>query len=342
MTRDADHDDENESKDVPIHELDDLIHRCLGVFGLGATDAALIRDVLMYAQLRGKSQGLAKIVERTVAPAPDAQPMLVSQRSSVVSNIRCRGEVGMVVLNRAASLACESAQAHGVGVVSTSHTASSTGSIGYYAEQIAQANCIAIVMAGSPAVMAVANGTEPVMGTNPIAIAIPTDSGPLVFDMATAAVTWFELIDAARNGREIDPSLAFDKDGNVTTDPADAMAGALRTFGDYKGSGLGLMFEFLTGPLTGASIVGDDVDNRGNLVIALDPEKFSGLKDFKQRSSKLIEIIKNGRRADPTVAIRLPGEGARERAQRCIERGRVEVSAKILTELEKLARGDLS
>ncbi len=326
-----------ESTDVAIAELVTLIDRSLANFGLSDTDAALIRDVLMYAQLRGKSQGVAKIVERTVEPATDAQPMVVTQRGSVVSNIRCRGEVGMVVLNRAARLAGDAALAHGVGVVSTSHTASSTGSIGYYAEQLARRDCIAIVMAGSPAVMAVASGTDPVMGTNPISIAIPTAGSPLVFDMATSAVTWFELIDAARNGRAIDPSLAWDSDGRATTDPAAAMAGALRTFGGYKGSGLGLMFELLTGPLAGASIAGDVEDNRGNLIIALNPENFAGLEEFKQQSSTLLETIKNGRRADAAVPIRLPGEGARARAEQCLQSGKVAVSTKVLAELKKLA-----
>jgi len=323
--------------EIRIDELDDLIRRCLARFGLAEDEAKLIRDVLMYAELRGKSQGLAKIVERTVEPAKDAQPMEITSNGLVVSHIRCRGQVGMVVLNRAANIACDTALAYGLGAVSTSHTASSTGSIGYYAEKIAERDCVAIVLAGSPAVMAVANGTEPVMGTNPVAIAIPTDDGPLVFDMATSAVTWFELIDAARTGRSIDPDLALNRLGEPTTDPNEALAGALRTFAGYKGSGLGLMFELLTGPLTGAAIVGDGVDNRGNLVIAINPENFAGLKQFKHRSSSLLRHIQKGRPERPSVPVLLPGEGSRRRAAACLDRGVVTVDRDIINQLTSLA-----
>jgi len=332
-------DEKNDEVEIKISDLDKLIHRCLGKFGLNDEDARLIRDVLMYAELRGKSQGLAKIVERTVEPARDAKPMEISNRGLVVTHIRCRGEVGMVVLNRAASLACDAAIEYGLGAVSTSHTASSTGSIGYYAEKIAERDCIAIVLAGSPKVMAVINGSEPVMGTNPIAIAVPTDHGPLVFDMATSAVTWFELIEAARTGRPVDPNLALNPDGQPTTDAGEAMAGALRSFGGYKGSGLGLMFELLTGPLAGAAIAGDAGDNRGNLVIALNPQNFAGLSEFKKRSTALLDRIRQGRPEQDSVPIQLPGEGSRERAAQCTARGSLIIDQDILTELNSLAEG---
>jgi len=329
---------QNENEiEIRISELDNLIRRCLVTFGLAEDEAKLIRDVLMYAELRGKSQGLAKIVERTVEPAKDAQPMEISNKGLVVSHIRCRGEVGMIVLNRAANIACDAALSYGLGAVSTSHTASSTGSIGYYAEKIAERDCVAIVLAGSPSVMAVANGTEPVMGTNPVAIAVPTDDGPLVFDMATSAVTWFELIDAARTGRRIDPDLALNRLGEPTTDPKEAMAGALRAFGGYKGSGLGLMFELLTGPLTGAAIAGDEVDNRGNLVIALNPDNFAGLEQFKHRSSTLLRHIQNGRPERHSVPVLLPGLGSRRRAAACLDRGFVTVDRDIINRLNILA-----
>lgn len=331
-------DSETNKIPVSIDTINELIMRCLGNFGLNSVDAELIRDVIMYAELRGKSQGLAKIVERTVEPDRDAEPMSVTQRGAVVANIKCRGEVGMVVLNRASNLACDMAIQHGIGVVSTSHTSTSTGSIGYYADQIALRDCVGIVLAGSPAVMAVADGTEPVMGTNPVAISAPVDDlPPLVFDMATSAVTWFELIDAARNGLAINTDLAFDNAGNATADPAAAMAGALRSFGGYKGSGLGLMFELLTGPLVGAAIAGDTEDNRGNLVIALNPEFFAGVQEFKARSSSLLKHIKASRPRDPNIPVRLPGDGSRALAQRCLSDGLVNVNARIFEQLKVLA-----
>ena len=321
---------------LSLVELENLIAACLKRFGCDDHHVDVIKDVLMYAELRGKSQGLSKLVERTVVPADAAQPMLIDKRSAVVTHITCRGEVGMVVLARAAEIAIDTALAQGVGVVSSSHTASSTGSIGFYADQIARRGGVGIVMAGSPAVMAVAGSTTPTLGTNPIAIAVPTDPEPLVFDMATAAVTWFELIDSARRDLPIEPRLAYDEGGRPTTDAASAMAGALRSFGGYKGSGLGLMFELLTGPLIGASIVGDSVDNRGNLVVALDPERFDGLGEFRRRSTELLDRIRSGRREDPAAAIRLPGESGRQRERECRQRGTVFVDKEIIAKIEAI------
>ena len=77
---------------------------------------------------------------------------------------------------------------------------SSNGAQAYYAERIANANFIGIVLARSVAAAAAFGGIDPVLGTNPIAFSFPTQEEPLVFDMATTAMTWYGLVLARARG----------------------------------------------------------------------------------------------------------------------------------------------
>lgn len=285
----------------------------LSNLGLHGETLTAVHAVLMYAQKRGSSQGLAKIRERTILPDPDCRPVIVKNRSINIAHLDGGGNVGMLVLQRAAEQAIELTRNSGLALITTSNTRSSTGAIGFYARQLADSGFIGLVLAGSPKVMAVSGGIDPVMGTNPIAIAIPTSSGPLVLDMATAATTWFALISARDHNQPIADDVAVDRDGNSTTSAEEAIAGALRTFGGNKGSGLALMFEMLTGPLTHAAIAGEDTDNRGNLIIGIDSKVVLGDDSFIARADQLVETIRNGRRP----SVRLPGDNSDALARQC-------------------------
>jgi len=185
-------------KTISIDELKKLVQRALTTLGLDAADSHVVGEVLLYAELRGSSQGLIKIVERTVVPAVDRTPMTIVQRSPCITHIEGNGNAGMVVVQRAADCVIEACRTHGLALAGTCGTVTSTGSIGYYAERVARSGYISIVMAGSPKVMALHGSRSRSMGTNPIAVAIPTGSEPLVFDMATSAITWFDIIVAGR------------------------------------------------------------------------------------------------------------------------------------------------
>ena len=90
---------------------------------------------------------------------------------------------------------------------------------------------------------------EPFLGTNPLAIGIPTAGSPIVFDMATAAIAWYGIILAQAEGETIPEGVAYDSEGRLTTDPTAALAGAIKAFGGYKGAALALIVEVLTRPL---------------------------------------------------------------------------------------------
>lgn len=102
----------------------------------------------------------------------------------------------------------------------------------YYAEQIALHDMIGIVLTQSPEYVAPHGSTEAVFGTNPIAIGIPShDAAPLVTDMASSAVAWYDLVEAQAAGVAISPDTGFNSAGEPTTNPADVLqGGALQVF----------------------------------------------------------------------------------------------------------------
>lgn len=203
-----------------------------------------------------------------------------------------------------------------------SHTCTS---LGYFTEQIAQAGFIGIGLTNASAVVSPPGGNKPVLGTNPIAMAVPaaghqqqgrdqTKGGVrFQFDQSTSAIALGKITMAAAAGEEIPPGWAIDSDGNPTTDPNAALKGSLVSTGGYKGYGFGLMAEVLAAAVTGSV---NSVDssalkapegkphNLGQFYFLLDPEVFSG-GEFWQRLDTLAEAVN----AQPGA--RLPGSKQR-------------------------------
>ncbi len=321
--------------EITVDDLRRLIIRCLRRLGLTEDESAIVCRVLLYAELRGKSQGILKILEKTVLPASDRTPLEIVALSDAMHRLEGNGNPGMVVMTAAADVTRSAALKSGLALTVTRGTSSSTGSIGFYASRIAEAGLIAMVLAGSPKVMAVNGAVEPSLGTNPIALAVPTSHGPVLLDMATSMTTWFALIDNARTGAPLPTGVAIDRFGTVTTDAHEAMQGALLPFAGAKGSGLAFMFELLTGPLAGAGIVGDQGDNRGNCLLAINPTVLA--PDFVPRCDELLKRIRQQKRVDESQPIRLPGDASSSRVAQAEKRGTVRIRKDWHGELLNLA-----
>jgi LDH2 family malate/lactate/ureidoglycolate dehydrogenase len=329
----------SEQVEIGIDELAALTGRALAAIGLAGPELEIVRDVLLYAELRGNNQGLMKIPERTVAPDPAAEPMEVVQAKGAVRRLDGKRNVGMVVLMHAAEVAVDAAREHGVGLVGAFNIGTSTGAIGYYAEWIAGQGFVGIVMSGSPKAVAAEGGVDPVFGTNPIAIALPREGAPLVLDMATSSVAFMGLKAALARGEPIGDGLAYDAEGALTTDPAAALGGAIKAFGGPKGSGLALMVELLTGPLVGGAVLGDadEATNRGNLVLAFDPAALGAGDDFAARVAELEARLKATRAAPGTSGVRMPGDAATARAQAARQAGTITLPKPLLDQLRETA-----
>ena len=199
---------------------------------------------------------------------------------------------------------------------------------------------IGFVFSGSPELMAMHGSYEPFLGTNPLAIGIPTAQAPIVLDMATAAIAWYGIHLARAEGEAIPEGVAYDKaKGSLTTDPAAALAGAIKAFGGYKGAALALIVEVLTRPLVGA-IRQDDGKKLdwGNLVFAIDPALLTeDLTTFQAGVSDLVARVKNLALLPGVEEILTPGERGDQVYARNMGAGEVELDERVWRELQAVA-----
>jgi len=160
---------------------------------------------------------------------------------------------------------------------------------------------IGIVIANTEPAVAPIGGKVPIIGTNPIAIGIPSNKNYVSVDMATSASARGKLLEAKRKGEKIPENVALDADGNPTIDPEEALKGSILPFGAHKGYALSFMIEILAGPLVraafGRQVTGTANPNvmctKGDLVMAIDPSKFSDLEIFKEEVDEFIEEIRS-------------------------------------------------
>lgn len=153
---------------------------------------------------------------------------------------------------RGLPLAIEAARENGTASFAVAHAHTCT-SLGFFTEQIAAAGLIGIGFTNASPVVAPPGGNKAVVGTNPIAMSVPGDSAPRIhFDFSTSAVALGKITMAKAAGEAIPLGWAVDAEGQPTTDPDAALAGALVSAGGYKGWGFGLMAELLAAGMTGS------------------------------------------------------------------------------------------
>ena len=127
------------------------------------------------------------------------------------------------------------------------------GVLGHHVERYAEQGIVALMFSNTPAAMAPWGGSTPIFGTNPIAFACPRGNDfPLVIDLSLAKVARGKVMRAKVEGKRIPNDWAVDPDGIATTDPEQALKGAMLPIGDAKGAALALMVELITAGLAGA------------------------------------------------------------------------------------------
>jgi LDH2 family malate/lactate/ureidoglycolate dehydrogenase len=167
----------------------------------------------------------------------------------------------------------------------------------------------------SPKMVAPFGGREARLGTNPIAIAVPSDlAAPFCLDMATSAVAAGKVLLAAARGEQIPSGWIVGSDGRQTTDPTQLRAGgALLPLGGtegYKGSGLAAMVEVLCGLLTGLGfgVEPSGRHNDGCFMAVFNVEAFRPLAQFKQEVAEFARYLKETPPAEGSPGVLYPGE----------------------------------
>lgn len=322
---------------IKINKLRQKLEEIIASSFYSKEEAREIAEVLLYADLTGKNtQGIIKLTGRIPIQniKPKYKPKIVKETKLSVL-IDGGGNPGILVAKLATKMAIAKSKTSGFGIIGTKNTFASTGVIGYYANEITKNDFVGIVMAGSPPSVSPHGSIDSIFGTNPIAFGFPTTNKPIIFDMATSAITFFGLVRAKALGQKIPKGIAIDKKGNITTDPEAAMNGAILPFDKgYKSSSLSLMVEIFTGPFVNASFGGlNEEEGSGNLFIAIDPELLVKRSKFKKDTFSLIEKIRKSRKAKGHDQIYIPGWHGLEIKEKMEKAGEIEIDDEIFNQL---------
>lgn len=315
--------------------------------GLSRKDAERFADSLLYAQMRGiGSHGLTRLTTyyrraKEGLVNPKAEPVILNDMPSMLL-IDGNNNMGVSSAMYAMELCIERAKTNGVcfaAVKGGNHF----GCASYFAEKAAQEGMIGVAMANGPVAMAPIGGKEPVLGTNPLAVAIPaTGRKPYVLDMATSVVARGKVTLAAKEGRSIPTGWGIDANGCDTTDP-NAVKCVL-PFGGPKGYGIALMIEVMCSCLSGAmngQTMGSfydfsgKVQNSGFFVGAFNTRGLMGT--FEDATDSLFASVKESPKADGVSEIYIPGEIEQRNYEKAQKEG-ISLSPTIYKELETLAQ----
>jgi len=325
------------ARDVFLHE------------GLSAEDADLVADVLVRADLRGvESHGVIRIpvyVRRLRRGLINARPAVrIVGEQGAVALVDGDNGMGQVVAAAAMKEAIRRARQYGVGVVGCRNS-NHFGMAAYFAMQALPHGMIGVALSNAPAAMPPWGGAVPYLGTNPLAVAVPSRGEPaIVLDMAMSVVARGKIILAAQQGAPIPPDWAVDAKGQATTDPLQALRGAVLPFGGPKGYALAVIVEVLAGVLTGAAFgphVGRLYENSwspqrlGHLLAAVQVESFLPLDVFLERIDQLIREIRGVPPAAEGGRVYLPGEREWLTEQTRLREG-IPLAAAIVDELRAL------
>ncbi|HEY7663455.1 MAG TPA: Ldh family oxidoreductase [Xanthobacteraceae bacterium] len=320
--------------------------------GLVEDDAATVAGAMLEADLTGAD---AHGVFRLAAYVRQLKRGIMNPRASITvverspATALIDGDHGMghVVMTRAAKLAVELARAGGIGWVGARRS-NHAGAGATYAAIPVEHGMIGIYGAASSVNhMAPWGGTEPLLGTNPIAVAIPAGTeAPVILDIATSLASNGAIRTHELERRPMPEGWVQNRtDGSPITDPRRINEGTYLPMGGYKGSGLSIIIGLLAGTLNGAAFGRDIRDfalapggelNVGQFVVALDVARFLPLEVFKAEVDRHIRELCSSRRLPGIDEIRVPGQGRCARRQER-ERDGIPLNAVLLAQVDDVA-----
>jgi L-2-hydroxycarboxylate dehydrogenase (NAD+) len=308
---------------ISAAELSAFMTRAFIAAGLPDADAQTIAGLMVEADLRGSdTHGVIRLplyVRRLRAGGVNPKPNIrvISDRPSVALIDGDNG-MGHLVMRRAAELAVEKARATGIGWVGA-RMSNHAGPAALYVTHPLDHDMIGLYFAvGSNNHLPPWGGSESLLGTNPMAVAVPTlEEPPIVLDMAPTVAAYGKVRLKAQRGEAMPVGWMIDREGKPLTDPKRADEGYLLPIGNYKGYGLSLIIALLAGALNRAALGRDVIDfvketgkatNTGQAIMALSIGAFMPPAEFKKMVDEFIRDIRHSRRLPEVERIWLPGE----------------------------------
>lgn len=337
---------------IAVGRLQSFCERVLGSLGVTPEDARTTADVLVTTDTWGIFTHGTKLLAgyarriRGGGLRVDCSPRIAAE-GPAWAIVDGQSTLGQVTSSFAMQYAIEKARSCGaayVGVRNSCHF----GAAGYYAWLAARENMIGMAMANDVPSVAAPGSRGAVIGSNPIAYAIPAgEHDPLLLDISIATVAGGKVFARLKRGEPIPDGWLIGPDGRPTRDgslyPGQA---SLAPMSGHKGYGIGLLIEALSGVLTGAAVtrqIGswlfDDPSQPTDhgaafLVINIAPLMSTAL--FEKRMSALIDEIHSSTTADDCESVLLPGQREWEHRRRALVDG-VQLPVDVLEVLEELA-----
>ena len=301
-----------------------LIVDVLSRLGASPPECSIQANVLTEGDLRGHhSHGLqrlpvlaTRIKKRLIRVNVD--PSYTWTADSVLS-VDGKDGLGTFVAELALDVAKSAVGQRGIVAVAIRNS-SHLGMIGYYCEKKAREGYICIAMTESEALVHPHGGTKALVGTNPIAIGIPGDPEPFVFDMATSVSAIGKILAAKHRGESIPHGWAVDAHGSSTTDPDEALKGALTPAAGAKGYGLGIAIGILAGLLPGGEIgrrVLGTLDTeypctKGDFFLLMNPGAFAGGPALASRVASYLDELRHSPPQEGFQRVIVPGDRSRQ------------------------------
>ena len=324
---------------IPADDLRSRAARALVRHRTAEANARAVAEMLVSAEIDGQAgHGLRRLAAYAAqARAGKVDGMAAPQSRRVrpaFAEVDAKSGFAAPALELAANLAADLAQAQGIAGVGVFHS-HHAGRMGRWSEMLAARGLVGLAFSNSPPAMAAWGGRRPLLGTNPIAFAVPRPAGgALAADLSLSRMARGKVMAAAQRGEAIPAEMALDADGNPTTVAAAALAGTMLPAGGAKGFALALLVEILCAPLAGGNLslaassffdAEGSPPHIGQFLLAISPSR----ADFGEKLESLL------REAAAEEGARLPGAGLPSRRNQAAQRG-VEISRKLLDEIESL------
>lgn len=308
-------------------QLEESATRIFVAAGVDETVSRQVVQSLVLSNLMGvDSHGIVRIPQyleaiRSGIIQPEAKPEIVRDNGVAILADGCRA-FGQLAARWAAEIAIERAKKSAICALSFSNVMH-IGRLGEYVSLAADEGLVGLI---------IVNGSRPgglvspfgsrqrVLGTNPIAFAIPAATyPPMVADFSTSAVAEGKVRVAMFKGQTIPPDWVVDREGKPTTNPADLYeGGAILPFGGHKGFSLSLLAEVLAGILSGADTPAfpsyTQLQN-GVFLLVIDQTFFRSAKEYFASVDLLFTLVKQALPMDGVGEILIPGEPELRRRQ---------------------------
>ncbi len=303
---------------LSVAEATQLGLAALKCAGYSGEDARIIVDQLVDNALCGYVySGLPRVlgIAEDEKTNKGRKPVRIVHETPLSALVDGGNNVGYIAAYRSAEITIDKVRTSGMASVGA-YNSYYSGRNSYYVEKIVREGFVVMHVASAMPRVLPQGGKRPALGTNPICFGFPSEHGPVIIDMGTAAIMLHNVELHARLGQLLPEGVGFDAEGRPTRDAAAVLHGGIGAFGGYKGYGLSIAVQAL-GLLAGSALKCGEVQDYGFLFWAVNPEVMLPGSDFKKQMSELVRKIKETPRQPGVDEIRIPSERAfRERERR--------------------------